>query len=263
MSCIICGAKTELFLRKRFNEFDLGDVDYSRCSDCGFVLSETHAEMSDSRWEGLNRDFHESYQGSDDNPVDPRWLPRLRAQAQALQAANDAGLLPAGRRLDYACGDGKLSEMLAESSDISLECYDRYMHAPHYLQDGDMQPGSFDFVISTSVFEHLRSRENLDNIRSLLAPRGVMAMHTLVCEIVPESADWFYYLAVHCAFYSNRSMELLLQQWGYKSSLYHLPSRLWFFFEKDFEAIEAQYKRLDMRMPGEWFGQSGFVDYWK
>ena len=263
MSCIICGAKTELFLRKRFHEFDLGDVDYSRCSDCGFVLSETHAEMSDSRWEGLNRDFHESYQGSDDNPVDPRWLTRLRAQSQALQAVNDVGLFPEGRRLDFACGDGKLAEMLAQASGIRLECYDRYMHAPHYLDDEAMLEGGFDFLISTSVFEHLRTRQSLEYIRSLLAPRGVMAMHTLVCETVPDSADWFYYLPVHCAFYSNRSMEILLKQWGFKSSLYHLTSRLWFFFESEYQVIEPQFKKLDAVMPGEWFGKSGFVDYWK
>jgi cyclopropane fatty-acyl-phospholipid synthase-like methyltransferase len=48
-----------------------------------------------------------------------------------------------------------------------------------------MIQGSFDFVISTSVFEHLTLREHFDGINKLVYEHGVLGLHTLVRENIP------------------------------------------------------------------------------
>jgi len=53
-------------------------------------------------------------------------------------------------------------------------------------------------VINTSVFEHAREIETLDEIAELVDEDGVPALHVLVPESVPRDPPWFYLLPVHC-----------------------------------------------------------------
>jgi hypothetical protein len=213
--------------------------------------------MSAERWESLNRECHSAYLGSDVNPGDPRWLERLAAQSTVLNDAYQEGLIPAGRPwLDYACGDGKLSELLQKRFGLELQKYEIYMeNKPDYLQHKDLITNGFDFVITTSVFEHLTQRRQFDAIASLVAETGVLGVHTLVRETIPTDPQWFYLQAPHCAFHTNRSMEILFQQWGYKSSAYHIESRLWLWFKGDMSDKIDESKYV--------FKKGGFVDYWK
>jgi hypothetical protein len=93
-----------------------------------------------------------------------------------------------------------------------------------------------------------------------------MGIHTLVAEKIPASADWFYLLPVHCAFYTNKSMQLLFDQWGYSASIYHMNSRLWIWFKTDPGAVEKIVKDANARPGREYFTyhfKRGFMDYWK
>jgi hypothetical protein len=251
MSCIICGSGTRFFFAKRFDVHGLGEVEYWRCDHCGFTLSKTHAEMSQADWERLNREHHAAYQGTGIDAGDPRWLTRLESQAEVLKGAAARGLIRPGRWLDYACGDGKLSDLLRERGGPELAKYDRYMRQPGYLDEAALAPRSFDFVVTTSVFEHLTRREQFDAIEALVAGDGVLGLHTLVCEEVPQDPSWFYLAPVHCAFHTNRSMEILFRQWGYTASVYSVPARLWLWLRREPGNVEGyEFKR-------------GFVDYWK
>jgi hypothetical protein len=240
---------------KRFDSYGLTSVDYWRCSNCGFVISGTHADMSQTEWEDLNRSCHQSYQGSDCNPGDPRWLSRLSSQARVIDDCVQVGLLRSDVDwVDYACGDGKLSELVAQSGH-HLQKYDKYMaHHDGYLSDAELAAGSFGFVITTSVFEHLTKRQEFDAIASLVSDTGVMGVHTLVREAIPQDPTWFYLQPPHCAFHTNRSMEHLFRQWGYSSSIYHVESRLWLWFKTDVR------DRVDQ---SKYVYKKGFVDYWK
>ena len=265
MKCLICNSDMAYYFSKEFNAGGLSNVDYWRCSNCGFSMSKTHAEMTAGDWASLNNKYHSDYQGKDLNPDDPRWITRLEAQAKLLSDAAGIGLLKTGGKwLDYACGDGKLSALLKNEGHALLK-YDRYMsHQNDYLTDDGISPGSFDFVITTSVFEHFTRREQFEEVEALVADSGVLGLHTLVRENIPRDPSWFYLLPAHCAFHTNKSMGLLFAQWGYTCSVYNVDSRLWLWFKQPIKNIKECVERANLRPISPFYiFKSGFVDYWK
>lgn len=61
-------------------------------------------------------------------------------------------------------------------------------------------------------------------------------------------------------------MQNLFEAWGYRSSIYHVGSRLWFFFKSDPAMVERKVARLNRRMdahPGVYHFKNAFMDYWK
>ena len=203
-NCMVCGSPSVPHASKDFGgQWDLNIVDYSRCVRCGFVKSETHFAMSDEEWGRVNELCHSFYQGSDSNPEDPRWLERMQAQSDLLARLWASGLAPAGKSwLDWAAGDGKLAEMAAAQG-VTLKCFDAYMGLESYLKASDLHPRSFGLVLTTSVLEHLRSRDDLDAMESLVAEDGILAIHTLVTEEIPTDPSWFYYLGPHVSFFTK------------------------------------------------------------
>lgn len=254
-----------LAFSKTFNAFNLGVADYWRCADCGFVLSRTHAEMSPQAWDELNRQCHETYQGQEANALDPRWKSRLAAQATALAELAAGGLLdPAGRWVDYGCGDGSLSQVCAAEHGLTLLKHDEYMAASDdYLPASQMLAGAFDFVISTSVFEHMTRRAQWDGINALVAPGGALGVHTLVAERIPDDPDWFYLQPPHCAFFTNAAMSRLFEDWGYSASVYNLAASLWVWFRGDPAEIERKVAALNRVSATPYLFRAGFLDYWK
>ena len=254
------------YFSKKFALPELASADYWRCEGCGFVLSRTHLEMSAAEWERLNHAAHALYQGTGSDPGDPRWRSRLEAQARVLDDAAAIGLIQSGGPwLDYACGDGKLAGLLRERHGRELHKYDRYMPGDGtYLRQDELAAGGFDLVVTTSVFEHLARREQFDAIHALVAPQGALATHTLVCEAVPEDADWFYLVPAHCAFHTNRSMALLFGQWGYTCSVYSVEAQLWLWFRGDANAIERIASHANERTGRPHYEfKPGFMDFWK
>jgi len=199
--------------------------------------------MSDKEWEQLNHNYHDGYQGTDVNCDDPNWLVRTELQAKAIRSLFDLDFLPSAPWLDYGAGDGVLSSKVLQLG-CSMRNYDKYMQRADFIQDWELEL-SYGLVACTCVFEHVRTREDLDSIANLVADDGVLALHTMVVEEVPSDPSWNYYLPVHCSFFTNKSMQMLFDDWGFKSSYYHAPSRMWFCFKGDVPFKE------------------GFVDYWK
>jgi hypothetical protein len=267
LKCLICGAPTSFFFASHFPAFGLDRVEYWRCGACGFVISKTHVEMVPAVWGELNRRVHALYQGTGSTcpPDDPHWLARIETQARVVDDARRIGLLRDGRWLDYACGDGALSKILQTQYRLKLLNYERYMpQREDFLEERDLVPGSFDFVITTSVFEHFIRREQFDAVEALVSREGVLGTHTLVCENVPADPAWFYLNPVHCAFHTNRSMEILFRQWGYTCSIYHVEARLWLWFKGDPQEVEAKIREANRRPQGPTYVfKEGFVDYWK
>lgn len=256
------------FFSKQFDAFGLDTAEYWRCCNCGFVISKTHVEMVPAAWQRLNCEFHALYQGTGSESAldDVRWLMRLQNQARILHDAQQVGLLNKNDRwLDYACGDGTLSTILRTRYNLDLLNYERYMpKVEGYIDDCELMPGSFDFVITTSVFEHFTRREQFDFVEALVSGQGVLGTHTLVCENVPADPTWFYLNPVHCSFHTNRSMEILFRQWGYTCSIYNVEAQLWLWFKNDPREIEESIRRANSRTDGpSYIFKEGFVDYWK
>jgi hypothetical protein len=263
MKCEICGGKSTYDFSKVFNEFGLTVVEYWRCQDCGFVYSKTHLDMSTEAWTEMNRLVHSTYQGQDDNSADPRWKERLQAQATQLGRLAEANLInPTARWLDFGCGDGKLSKLLQAPQGLNLHNYDRYMPGEGYIGDEQLIDGSFDFVLTTSVFEHLRRREEWDRIEALVSPAGALGLHTLVTEQVPSDPNWFYLQAPHCAFFSNTAMALLFKDWGYRSCIYDVDARIWIFFRDDPKIIAEKVHLYNLKNAEPLIFSESFVGYW-
>ena len=264
MKCEICGGAASYSFSKTFNAFALEDVDYWRCAECGFVLSRTHAEMSPAAWAELNRLCHEQYQGTDSNALDPRWKSRIAAQARSLSDLAGGGLLnPAGRWVDFGCGDGILSDAAAEYG-LTLLKYEEYM-ASHedYLGADDLKPATFDFAISTSVFEHMTRRDQWDGVNALVRADGALGIHTLVAESVPCDPAWFYLQPPHCAFFTNAAMTGLFEDWGYRASIYSVAASLWVWFRSDPDEVEKKVTRINQTAADPILFKAGFLDYWK
>ena len=242
----------------------LGVVNYNRCTNCGFVQSRTHTEMTALEWAALNYRCHADYQGQDTPPErDPRWLDRIQNEADSVHGLWQARLLP--RELpwvDFGCGDGKLADRLCQRG-VPVLKFDRYMPGPGYLTEKQLAATRYGVVLNTAVFEHLRTRSEIDEIVGLLCPRGVLALHVLVCEEIPADPNWFYLLAAHCSFFTNRSMQILFDEWGFSSTLYHVESRLWFWFREEPDALKQFLKSPERFVRGEVVYKRGFAGYWK
>jgi 2-polyprenyl-3-methyl-5-hydroxy-6-metoxy-1,4-benzoquinol methylase len=266
-SCLVCGGSCASFMQKHFEQFDLGHVDYDRCTQCGFVFSRTHYEMTQAQWEHLNNQWVSMYQGTDENPEDPRWMERLAAQTAIIGDMATHGLLPKGRWLDYGAGDGKLANALIKNHGLAIDKYEHSSNpAQGYLRADALNAKAFSMVMHTAVMEHLRFREQLDAIFDLVSDDGAMILHTLVAEHVPHNPDWFYLLSVHCSFFTNRSMQLLFEQKGYRCSLYHVPSRLWVWFKQPASTIRPIIEKANAQQQDpmqQYIFAEKFVDYWK
>jgi hypothetical protein len=262
---MVCGGNAAPYFSKDFaGSCGLNMVHYWRCGLCGLTVSRTHFEMRTDQWEQMNRAFHSSYQGRDEAQEDPRWLSRLRTQRDNIRTLATEGILPRhGPWIDYGCGDGKLADMLSRCGLRTLK-YDKYMgvEATGYVERPALD-SRYAVVLNTSVFEHVRSVAELDEIVRLVDPRGVLALHTLVSEEVPCDPEWFYLIPPHTVFFTNRSMQILFERWRFQASIYHVPSRMWFAFRDEAEAAARFVTRRRCCGSDDFRYKRGFVDFWK
>ena len=121
----------------------------------------------------------------------------------------------------------------------------------------------YSVVINTSVFEHIREIDTLDEIANLVHESGVLSLHVLVPQSIPCDPDWFYLIPVHCTFFTNRSMQILFDRWGFALSIYHVPSRMWFWFHREIDLYYDFVAGQQNQAPGEYHIKKGFMDYWK
>lgn len=266
MQCLICKNQMYFFFKKKFDSYGLNDVEYWQCQGCGFALSKTHRELTSKKWEQLNYSYHSAHQGKGTCSDDPKWIDRLHTQATVLSDLVQIGLIHnSSTWLDFACGDGKLSNILKERYNLDLLKYDHYMGKyQDYLKDDALVKRSFGFVINTSVFEHFTKREDFNRVESLVSEYGVLGIHTMVCEDVPRNPLWFYLLPVHSAFHTNKSMSILFRQWNYTASIYNTDAQLWLWFKTDPDRVESIINKANLRPDAPTYVfKRDFVDYWK
>ena len=271
MNCMICGSKCAYFFSKQYAEYpfsefmrEIGEVEYHKCISCGFVLSKTHSELSNVEWSKLNEDFH--YFLENEIASGKISQPPYAEQAMMISLLEKNEIIDSTAMLDYAAGYGTLSNILNRYFHIALPVYDPYIKSPgyaHYLEKPD--PHCYSAVINSAMFEHVLNRNDLDNVNNLVHEKGSLIIHTVVCENIPKDPDWFYLRPpVHTAFHTNKSMEILMQQWGYKSSLYCPPAKSWILLRAPIDSVQQQVEAINKELQCKWFHcKEGFVDYWK
>ncbi len=271
MKCIICGSQCEYFFQKKYQEppFDefmreIGEVAYYKCTNCGFVISKTHSELDAIAWNTLNDLFHRYLE--DANTEKTINQPPYAEQAMMLCILGKNGIVSTDSMLDYAAGYGTLSRILRKYYGLELPVFDQYIQADisvPYLEKNAL--GTYKTVINSAMFEHVLRRADLDQVNDLVQQDGCLIVHTVVCENVPKDPGWFYLQPpVHTAFHTNRSMNILMEQWGYKSSIYCPRSKCWVLLTATQEDIGHRISAINSELQADWFiHKVGFVDYWK
>ena len=228
------------------------------------MLSKTHSELSASGWNNLNSQYHHYLE----NPSNGRTTnqPPYAEQAMMLRLLGKNRIIDTGNMIDYAAGYGTLGSILAKYFDLELPLFDPYIQidqVKNYVKQSDLK--KYKTVINSAMFEHILKREDLDQVNNIVDDTGCLIVHTHISGEVPSDPEWFYLRPpVHTAFHTNRSMGILMDQWGYRSSLYCLPSKCWVLLRDGVEAIEPKVKALNQELQSNWFFcKDGFMDYWK
>jgi hypothetical protein len=273
MKCLICDSRCDFFLNLSYGKeyadltAALPPIELHRCGNCGFVLSKTHAELDDAAWGKLNRDCHHQFESL---PLEKKLVnqPPYSEQAVMLLYLDKHGVIDLDDAVDYAAGYGTLSNILLKYHNRRLRIFDRYVSAPDDQLDlrlSESELRSFKTVINSAMFEHIRRREDLEDVARLVSADGSLVVHTLVRENIPADPDWFYWqFPVHCAFHTNRSMNILMEQWGFRSSVYSPLAKSWAFLRENPAKTEAFVSAFNQEVQCRWFyGKTGFVDYWK
>jgi len=263
MKCIICGSKMHYYFSKKFNSYGLSKVDYFKCGNCGFVASKTHYEMSEEEWGKLNVDFHNDNNLREDNPYNRNQ--RYFNQALMFFLMNKIGFFKKGQFLDWGSGVGSVSKLLDTFFSIDVKNFDKFIKPQlKAMLESKLKKRSYGLVLNNAVFEHVTNRETLDNIESFVTPKGCLAIHTLVPETIPKDSRWMYLLPVHCSFHTNKSMDILMKQWGYKCSVYNEHSKVWVLFKDDFRIVSKRAKALNKILGWDYLKfKKGFMDFWK
>lgn len=266
--CIICNGETKLFLSKQYSKpYDklLTKANFCKCENCGFTFSDTIFKMSDKNWYKLNIDFHtlleDSFTEKDINQ------PPYLQQAIMLEVLSKNKIINGEDMLDYAGGLGTLSKMFQKYFNVGIPIFDPYMKNMNaklkYIEKDKLKPVSV--LINSALFEHVRNREDLEHINNCIKSDGVLILHTVVCENIPNNSDWFYLTPpVHSALHTNKSMNILMEQWGYVSSIYCPSSKCWVLFKKEPHNLNFIVDSLNEELQTNYLHyKKGFMDYWK
>lgn len=224
--------------------------------------------MTPEEWSQLNMSWHHYFENNIDVKVSNS--PPYAEQALALSILSKNGILELSDTLDYAAGYGTLSKFIKKYFDKEIKIFDQYVKSNAddlvYVAEKDLK--KYQLVINSAMFEHVLNREGLDEVNNLVAVDGVLMLHTVICERIPADPDWFYLAPmVHTAFHTNKSMAILMEQWGYASSIYSPQAKSWFLFKKDYsrlKELESKVAEINKSIRTKYFYyKSGFVDYWK
>lgn len=272
-SCEICDGKLEFYFVKNYKTSPYanlmeswGDIEYHKCTYCGFVISKTHQEASEALWSDLNYRFHHLIENANGKFQIPN-QPPYAMQALMLSILSTNNIIDFTDSLDFAGGYGRLSHILKKYFHMSLPVYDPFVtrddESIHYLRDiNGMQFGT---VFNSAMFEHIRTRHDLECVNALVKEEGALLVHTVVAEAVPANPDWFYLdPPVHTAFHTNKSMGILMDEWNYKSSIYSPLSKTWCLLTIASEEIERKVQDINNELQSTFLiYKKGFVDYWK
>jgi len=269
MHCIICQSKINYFFSKLYDKSpfiemmkNIGEVNYYKCENCGFTISKTHQELDNEKFEKLNYEFHHYLENGETDVNQPPYL----EQSMMINVLLKNQILDYDM-LDYAGGYGTLSKSLKKYFNISLPVYDPYVQSDNfanYIDKKDLK--TYKTVVTSALFEHILTREGFDEINTLVdGNEGAMVIHTVICENIPKNPDWFYLEPpVHTTFHTNKSMSILMEQWGYKASIYCLSAKSWILLKEDSEDIKEKVESINKEFQTQYLiYKKGFVDYWK
>ena len=112
--------------------------------------------------------------------------------------------------LDYGCGPTPVLAELLKREGFSCDIYDPFFFPV-------VPEGSYDLVISTEVFEHLRDiRHELHKICRLIKHGGYLAIMTSFHDVVSDFENWWYGGdPTHICFFGSNTFDWLAKEFGF------------------------------------------------
>lgn len=172
---------------------------FHHCRSCDLLLADPASHLSAAA--------ECAFYGTHENVADAgyvRFLQRLLQPALPF-------LAPGQRALDWGCGPGPVLSELVRAQGLSCDNYDPYF-APATPQ------GPYDVIFASECFEHFRQpAQELDRLRALLRPGGLLAVMTERWTTLSALADWYYLRdPTHVVFYHARSFDYIARRWGFR-----------------------------------------------
>lgn len=196
MKCHICSKVTPTFLDEK------SGISYGYCQSCAYIFKseEQHQsiEAQKSRY-----DLHEN---SEEDPGYQAYFQRF------LDFVLPHMTNSVHRALDFGCGRSSLLSQMLENEGYVCDFYD-----PVYHPDRSYQEQTYDFIVSTEVFEHLHDPlEVFKHLITLLNKNGYLAIQT---QFHPNEIEafkkWYYHLdPTHIVFFTPNTFKVLSEMFG-------------------------------------------------
>lgn len=261
--CIVCEKNTKPYLKKNFNDDYLKTCEYEICENCGFVYNKTMYNMSFQEWININNLYHKKeWQAKKDKNYlhNPPYL----QQALFLNILKNEKLISDKNWLDYASGLGMLSKILKTYFGLNLETYEKYTCQDNKHLSADLPNKKYGVVFSSALLEHIRNIDPIKEMLSLLDENGCFMVHTLIRENIPKDPSWFYFLPVHCSFFTNKAMSILMDKYNFKYSLYSPLAKTWVLYKKKPINIDEKIENINNSLGSKYiYGKDGFMNYWQ
>lgn len=174
--------------------------EYLHCPVCDLVF--LHPQSYLSREEEFQR--YELHQNDLADPGYRRFLQKLCNPLLERIPAQSRGL-------DFGSGPGPLLKLMLEEQGHSMALYD-----PFYAPDLAVLNGSYEFITSTEVLEHLHHPlVELNRLWGCLEPRGYLGIMTSLYTTEIDFSRWHYVKdPTHVLFFTPQTMYWLAHHWG-------------------------------------------------
>jgi SAM-dependent methyltransferase len=176
-----------------------------RCGTCALTFVPDAAHLS--------REAEKArYAEHDNRPDDPGYREFLDRLLKPLTER----LRPGAEGLDFGCGPGPTASVMMRERGFAMTDYD-----PYFRPDEAALGRTYDFIVSTEVFEHLRRpAETLGLLDRLLRPDGLLAVMTTFLADDDGFATWWYAKdPTHIAFYKEETLRWLAGSKGWELEL--------------------------------------------
>lgn len=204
ISCAICGGNMVKWHTAKFKNYGpLSQLTYVRCQNCQFIFAHEYASFTPDDLKIINATYHDAMMASNMKSewgnTDSFRPTRMEIQKDILRTV----IANYDTAVDYACGNGDLT-----NSFDKFTRYDKYYN-PCVLAD------KYDLVVCTSYIEHIYDIDELHRVFSLVGDKGAMLLHTWIGCKEDQYPSNEYMLAVHCSFFSNKSLQIACKKYGF------------------------------------------------
>lgn len=202
--CLICGGESiKLFSTKVLHKYD---VDYHRCTCCGFIQSDT------PYW------LDEAYNNAIAS-MDIGLIYRNLVYSSAVENVIKSSFDYTGKFLDYAGGYGMYVRLMRDKG-FDFYWDDKYcdnLFAKHFTLNELGVSDKFEGVTAFEIFEHLVNP--LEEIEKLFNYSDSIIFST---ELVPDKQitganDWWYFApegGQHISFYTKQAFEIIANRFS-------------------------------------------------